>query len=170
MAKWDHDDLMNHAAVSNTVRRVSQDPLTGQSDKRDMPDLTGINWNGSSQNSTIVATEIPPDDTPETIVQWARDTFGGTARASKIAARANKEMAELLMVIAEIESKSPYDPETLQLLEKAKSEVADILIVVMQLAPLLGFDLQKKINEKMQINRKRTLERADDGSYQHKKE
>lgn len=79
------------------------------------------------------------------IQQWARDAFGPAPNPSRIAARANEEMAELLMAV---------NGDTLEPGEIA-AECADIIIMLCRMADRLGFDLGAAIDEKMRVNRAR---------------
>ena len=90
-----------------------------------------------------------------TIQQWARDAFGPAP--SRIAARANEEMAELLMAV---------NGDALVPAEIA-SECADIIIMMCRMADRVGFDLGAAIDEKMRINRARRWD-AEDGVGRHR--
>lgn len=96
--------------------------------------------------------------TQKNIVSWARKTFGWHSPLP-IAIRGNKEMGELL--------------SSLQNLSGAESarlcamEAADVTIFMLQVAENLGFDLMELVDEKMEINERRTWKLADDGSHQH---
>jgi NTP pyrophosphatase (non-canonical NTP hydrolase) len=52
-------------------------------------------------------------------------------------------------------------------LDKAKEELADILIVALNLAGQMGFDMQYEVLRKMEINRKRTWSRPDSEGVIH---
>lgn len=75
----------------------------------------------------------------EKIGHWAIQTFG-EPKPMTAAARANEEMAELLMHVAKGE------------MGKASVEAADVVIVLCHLAASAGIDLQAVISEKMEIN------------------
>jgi NTP pyrophosphatase (non-canonical NTP hydrolase) len=92
--------------------------------------------------------------TQETITEWSTKTFGERSPLST-AVRANKEMAELLSALENGE------------LEVACKEVADIVIILMQVAERLGMDLNYVVQLKMNINEKRQWEKKEDGSYGH---
>jgi NTP pyrophosphatase (non-canonical NTP hydrolase) len=79
-----------------------------------------------------------------TISAWAQDTFGPVGSNILVAARANQEMAELLMALAANESHP-----------KAAEEIADIFIVLYRLMGRLGAGVQEEIDKKMAINRTR---------------
>ncbi|GIL40731.1 nucleotide pyrophosphohydrolase [Roseiterribacter gracilis] len=90
------------------------------------------------------------------IQQWARDAFGPAPNPSRIAARANEEMAELLMAV---------NGDALVPAEIA-SECADIVIMMCRMADRLGFDLGHAVDEKMRINRARRWV-VEDGVGKH---
>lgn len=89
-----------------------------------------------------------------TINQWISETFGPAGSNFSVAARANEEMAELLMALA-INDRHP----------KALEEAADIVIILYRLAERLGGDLQTAISMKMAINRKREWNVANGHGY-----
>jgi NTP pyrophosphatase (non-canonical NTP hydrolase) len=96
------------------------------------------------------------EESDATIQQWARDAFGPPPAPARIAARANEEMAELVMathgdaiVPAEI-----------------AAECADIVIMLCRMADRLGFDLGAAIDEKMRVNRARRWV-VEDGVGKH---
>jgi NTP pyrophosphatase (non-canonical NTP hydrolase) len=92
--------------------------------------------------------------TQVSITGWSTQTFGNrTALATAV--RANKEMAELLSALENGED------------EVARKEVADVVIVLMQVAQRLNIDLDAEIQRKMEINEKRNWRKMEDGSFQH---
>lgn len=90
----------------------------------------------------------------QSITEWSSETFGPRSALST-AVRANKEMAELLSALENGED------------EVACKEVADVVIVLMQVAHRLGIDLNYEIDKKMNINENRTWLKMPDGSFQH---
>lgn len=84
-------------------------------------------------------------ETPETVSRWAEDTFGPIPGPASIAARANKEMAELLTKCIQ-----GADPDEIA------DETADVVICLYRMGRHLGFDLFAEIDRKMAINRRRT--------------
>lgn len=94
-------------------------------------------------------------ETQQTISAWALDTFGPGATALSVSARALKEMAELIMTL------------TIGDEEKARDEVADVAIVLCQVAEKLGVRIDQAINEKMIINRARKWALDGKGQGQH---
>ena len=93
------------------------------------------------------------------ISDWADKTFGVPGPIALVAARANTEMAELIMELMRDEN-SP----------KAAAEVADVFIVLMRVADRLGFDIQTEIEKKMAINYARKWKLDGHGQGQHVKE
>jgi NTP pyrophosphatase (non-canonical NTP hydrolase) len=96
-------------------------------------------------------TKTSSTETQSTITAWITETFGepagklsNPAGKLSIAARANEEMAELIMALA-IGEGSP----------KVIEECADIVILLYQLAERMGHDLHTAINAKMAVNRAR---------------
>lgn len=92
--------------------------------------------------------------TQVSITGWSTQTFGNrTALATAV--RMNKEVAELLSALENGED------------DVARKEVADVAIVLMQVAQRLGIDLDTEVQKKMDINEKRTWRKMEDGSFQH---
>ena len=79
-----------------------------------------------------------------TISAWAAETFGTPGSNLAVAARALKEMAELVKKLA-IDDDHP----------RAAEEVADVEIVLSRLWTRLGADRASAITEKMRVNRAR---------------
>lgn len=77
--------------------------------------------------------------TPHTIGAWAQSTFGKPTPAVA-AARANEEMAELLIALAKGD------------MDKADIEAADVVIVLCHYASSRGIDLWQIVSEKMEVN------------------
>jgi NTP pyrophosphatase (non-canonical NTP hydrolase) len=104
--------------------------------------------------------EAPADrvESQATINEWITSTFGETGSNFSVAARANQEMAELLMALA-VDDDHP----------KAVEEAADIVIVLYRLAERRGMDLHAEIDRKMAINRARRWNVANGHGY-HVKE
>jgi NTP pyrophosphatase (non-canonical NTP hydrolase) len=94
-------------------------------------------------------------ETQSSITQWGEETFGPVADLAALARRARTEMDEL------IEALEAGDHT------EAKSEAADVLILLSRLAHMLGFKLSDAVNEKMEINRARKWTRAEDGTGSH---
>lgn len=99
--------------------------------------------------------EQEPDETQESINKWAVDTFGKRKYAYTSTIRMNLEVAELLDCIAK------------QDWPRARTECADIYIVLCSVASDFGTDLQDEVNKKMLINRKRKWQLHGDGTAQH---
>lgn len=97
-----------------------------------------------------------PIETQESISVWADETFGPAGTNSRVASRANEEMAELLKWLT-------IDDEH----EKAAEEIADVVIVLNRLAARMGFDLWHAVEKKMAINRKRTWQKDGTGHGYH---
>lgn len=101
----------------------------------------------------------------KTIMRWARQVFGAKPEgepvldfAYRLTQRADEEMQELLGTFSEYNMHQPI---------KQGAEIADIVIILYQVADALGLDLHKCINEKMVINRKRKWITAGNGVGQH---
>ena len=92
-------------------------------------------------------------ETPKSITEWAIDTFGRLDEQT-VALRMNKEVSELLTAL---HTHSLGTPE----------EIADIAIMLFQVAYLHGIDLQAEVDRKMAINRARSWERGPSGDWQH---
>ena len=93
------------------------------------------------------------------VLSWARSTFGSHPSLG-IAIRGNKEMAELISTIMNL----PWDDE------KIVEECADVAFFLLQICELHGGDLMKAVAEKLEVNKARKWEKADDGSFQHVEE
>lgn len=98
-------------------------------------------------------------ETQRTISEWADVTFGDTCTNLSIATRANKEMAELLMCLANDDA----DPHAVE-------ECADICIVLLRLVERHKRSLALEIEAKMGVNRKRTWTLDGHGHGYHVKE
>lgn len=102
-----------------------------------------------------------------TITKWADETFGKTRSPLRAAIRANEEMAELLKHLSQDE----IGPEgTEYYISKIRDEIADIHIVLARVATISGIDIQRAIDDKMQINRARTWKRDGTGHGYHVKD
>lgn len=104
----------------------------------------------------------------ETITDWAETTFGPNHPAV-IAARMSVEVAELvsgLSTVAHLPVEQ-IDPETLHAL---REEVADVNVMLSQVAEKLQVDIGAVTDFKMSINRKRTWGRTASGHFQHTEE
>jgi hypothetical protein len=125
-----------------------------------------------------------------TIDAWARETFGFHPPLV-IASRMNVEVAELMQQLGEA---SAQDEELSGLLQQLvdlseqisirvhelddrelvnpsphvdASECADVAIVLVQVAEGLGTQLSEAVDEKMEINRRRTWGKTAAGRFQH---
>jgi|SRR6267142_840607 len=103
-----------------------------------------------SSNSSITETQ-------QTVSQWAEQTFGSVGSNASVAARVNKEMAELIMELAR-DDNSP----------KMGDEIADVVICLMRLADRNGIDMLEEVDRKMKINRSREWVLDGHGHGQHK--
>ena len=90
---------------------------------------------------------------------WATETFGDASSNARVAARANEEMAELLLHLT-ADDRSPA----------AIEEAADIVIILYRLADRMGKDLLAEVDRKMAINRKREWNVTSCGHGYHKRE
>lgn len=91
------------------------------------------------------------------ISDWAVQTFGPVGSNASCAARANTEMAELVARLCHDDN----DPD-------ARSEIADIVIVLARLSDRLGGDIAADVATKMEINRNREWDLTGGGHGQHK--
>lgn len=94
-------------------------------------------------------------ETPETIAEWQIITFGPATNAS-YAARANRELAELIQCLIDNDN----HPE-------AGGEIADVMIVLWGMAARMGLDVQAQVDAKMAINRTRKWRMTGPGHGQH---
>lgn len=100
------------------------------------------------------------------IARWGMSTFGETDPA-RIGTRMNVEVAELLIELDAIRwAQIGYEWPT-ELVQKARSECADVFIMLAQIHALLGGDFAKDIEAKMAINRARKWETNDKGEVRH---
>jgi hypothetical protein len=88
------------------------------------------------------------NETQESISLWAEETFGPVGSNARVAARANEEMAELIIDAADWDT--PDKPMI--------KECADVAIVLCRLACRMGFELRLEIfpHEHNLINRNRS--------------
>lgn len=96
------------------------------------------------------------EETPATILAWAEATFGRAPYNLKIARRAEDEMRELCEALD-----SDDDHPSMG------SEIADVFIVLSQLAERNGIDIQDEVNKKMAKNRNRVWATDGAGCGQH---
>ncbi len=116
-----------------------------------MPVVVGANGFSS------ISLHEPINETQDTISEWAEATFGPSGTNAACAARANKEMSELLMCL------TLNDHFSL-----TGEEVADVVICLSRLAGRMGFNIQDEVNKKMAINRARKWD-VENGFGQHVK-
>lgn len=95
-------------------------------------------------------------ETQHSIAEWADDTFGPVKSNLSIAARALKEMSELITKLVS-DDEHPDAPE----------ELADVEIVLARLWETMSFDRQMMIDYKMKINRAREWTLDGNGHGQH---
>ena len=100
------------------------------------------------------------NETQRSITQWAQKQFG--ASVSEVALRMNLEVAELLSIAAL--HREPVSPEEHRLIAE---ELADVEIMLRQVAEMCGVNLQNAVNWKMRINRQRAWTRLPGGRHQH---
>jgi NTP pyrophosphatase (non-canonical NTP hydrolase) len=89
------------------------------------------------------------------ITKWAMTTFGPPDSIEVIVDRAGDEFDEMVI---EIDSEN-YD--------KVPGELADIMIMLMQVAEHLGVDLLEEVDKKMDINSTRTWSVKGNGTGKH---
>ena len=94
------------------------------------------------------------------IAMWAKATFGDAYDPVTIAARLNKEMAELLTELAA--DRKGVSPQV-------HDEIADVGIMLFRLASVCKVDLLTAIDRKMEINEKRDWKVRGDGTGQQVK-
>lgn len=97
-----------------------------------------------SDRSEWIGDEVEDHETQESICAWANTTFGAISTSLGTAARANKEMSELLMALALDDSFSG-----------APEEAADVIIVLMRIFDRFGTTWQAEVDKKMKVNRGR---------------
>ena len=95
-------------------------------------------------------------ETQESITKWAEETFGIAKSCLTIINRATEEIVEM-RDNALIDDKHPDIAE----------ELADVFIVLYQVAAILGVDLHEEIDKKMAINRARKWKLRGDGCGDH---
>lgn len=102
-------------------------------------------------------------DIQQDYLKWALYTFDTTALSAII--HLDREVDELYNEVL-FDGEDPYS------LENGISEVADIQMLLWYICQKLNIsneDLEKAIQEKLKINRKRTWIKNEDGSYSHVK-
>lgn len=103
--------------------------------------------------------ELKAGWTQQRITDWANSTFGKSVSNLRVATRANEEMAELLSELSVDDSS-----------EKAVEECADVYIVLCRVVENLGFDFQRAVDRKMDINSARRWNLDGSGHGYHVKE
>lgn len=88
------------------------------------------------------------------ITNWAQSQFG-EPDINATAKRMKKEIAEF------------YDALECGDVNGAAEEIVDIEVMLRQCAVLLGVDLDKGVDEKMDINEAREWKQGADGDFQH---
>ena len=81
-------------------------------------------------------------ETQESIAKWAAETFGEVGSNARVAARANEEMAELVLGRADGEMSD----------QELMAECADIAIVLCRLAHRMGFVLRIELSSFNSLN------------------
>lgn len=97
-----------------------------------------------------------PNETQQSINQWQRETFGPQDRLGPIEEKLQDELYELAVT----------DPDD----TKYAEELADLQIVLYQLAGAAEVDLVAAVDRKMLINRARKWDVRGDGTAQHIKD
>jgi NTP pyrophosphatase (non-canonical NTP hydrolase) len=97
-----------------------------------------------------------PNETQSTITTWAQEVFG-VASDVTLFCRFDDEVNELEGVLS----------EGVFTRKEISGELADCLIVLYQLAEVLGVNLLTAVEEKMAINRERKWRLNGDGTGQH---
>lgn len=106
-------------------------------------------------------------ETQASIYQWAVETFGEAKSELHIYGRAKDEFQELEMALIDGVQLPDY---TFRNPERIVEEIADVVIVLSQIAERLGLDLGEAIDRKMAINREREWRTNGDGTGQHVEE
>lgn len=96
------------------------------------------------------------------ISDWSRETFGSSTK--QVLTKLGAEYQELISSI-DIE----IDPNGIAMVHEHNTgkEAADVLFMLFQLAENIGFDLLEETRKKFDVNKTRTWEKQDDGTYQH---
>lgn len=117
---------------------------------------------GHEDDCPVKLAQAPREETQETITVWALETFGGRSPLLT-ATRMNCEVAELIDLLAQIEA----DPNNMKLQHQVAGELADVEIILRQVAQRCCVNLQAAVNVKMGINRRRKWEKLPSGRHQH---
>lgn len=89
-------------------------------------------------------------ETQKTVAKWANETFDFPPLSATV--------EKLKHEVAELNSALPHE---------IGRELADIQILLWQIAEWWETDIQKEVDMKMEINRSRKWKRMPDGTYQH---
>lgn len=108
-------------------------------------------------------------ETAETLEAWALETFGEAPSFSRIAARANVEMAELLRAAAVLDecAAEPEGPAMDTLRRAVGEECADVALILARVAAKAGVDLFAEMDRKMAVNRRRVWKQDGAGTGFH---
>lgn len=114
---------------------------------------------------TELFARVDTRETQETITEWADSTFG-YKHPAEVAARMSVEVAELVAGLATVANTpvEEIDPDTLEAL---RLEVADVNVMLSQVAEKLHVDIAAVTDFKMGVNRGRNWERTASGQFQH---
>lgn len=94
-------------------------------------------------------------ETSNSIDRWGQDTFGDVSNPLALVKRAQVELDELFEAVVSNN------------ITEAGHEAADVTILLHRLMAILGKDLAKEVDAKMQINRHRKWSAAGDGTGGH---
>lgn len=115
----------------------------------------------------LIRTVSGPHETQYTITEWAHKTFGKPKSLSALVEKLKEEVAELEETCESIDLRVKAG-ELLDLARDFSLEIADVEIMVRQVAQFLSTDLDVLVDRKMAINRFREWILNGDGTGRHK--
>lgn len=139
-----------HNGAGQVMTHASREALRGTTDE----DMLG---RFDEPLYALPPARVEAEETQESIGAWADEVFGPVSDLPRAVGRAGEELAELKEAA---ETLTPQDMIV---------EMADVVIVLMRLANVIGQDLGAAINAKMAINRKRTWNSDGTGHGYHVK-
>jgi NTP pyrophosphatase (non-canonical NTP hydrolase) len=105
-------------------------------------------------------------ETQTSILNWSQDVFGPLHPAT-LGQRMQMEVCELMALLRAAKQHAGLDQIPTDELTAIHLEIADVGIMLMEIAECLNVDLQDVVNYKMKVNRGRRWEEIDEGGIKY---